>query len=67
MAQSNGCDFGCYIGELWGVFKRPAKIRAILGTILVSVVFKWPTEMGAILVNCVGYVSGLTHYSGPLK
>jgi hypothetical protein len=22
------------------------------------VVFKWPTEMGAILMNCVGYVSG---------
>ena len=36
VAQSNGCDFGCYIGALWGVFKRPAKIRAILGTILVN-------------------------------
>ncbi len=50
MAHSNGWYFACNIGGLgvvfttmgeilggiWGVFKRPAKIRAILGTILVN-------------------------------
>jgi len=43
VANSNGCDFQCNIGELCGVFKLPTKMGDILG---------------AILVNCVGYLRG---------
>jgi hypothetical protein len=49
VAHSNRCDFGCSIGELCVVFKRPTKICVILG---------------AILVNGVMYLSGPLKWLG---
>jgi len=38
VTHSNGCDFGCNIGQSGGVFMWPTQMDDILGAILVN----WP-------------------------